>query len=1201
MSETTRPTAGPADTKQVDEPAERLWNLWRQGQRPDLHEFLATTGAMSTTQLVALLRVDQQERWRIGQRPPASGYLRDHPAVRNDPEAAHELIYGEFLLREELGETPTLEDYLVEYPEHASRLRMQVDLHRALSPSAVTKATGLTSVLGSGVVTDPEYRRLSERSSVREGTWRPRSVPPPLPGTGLSHTRFRPLRIHARGGLGQVSIAIDEELRREVALKEIVERHADDPTCRARFVHEAEVTGGLEHPGIVAVYGLGYHPDGRPYYAMRLIRGESLREAIDKLDKDTAPGSDSRRSTGLRRLLGRFVDACDAIAYAHSRGVLHRDIKPDNIMLGPFGETLVVDWGMAKVVGRDAPPPRPEEGPRPSDPERGEAPTLPGSAVGTPAYMSPEQAAGRLDQLGPASDVYNLGATLYHILTGRPPLADGSPVDILAKVRSGDIPPPRSVFPKVPRSLEAVCRKAMALRPEDRYASARALAEDVERWLADEPVSACREPWPTRARRWASRHRPLVAATTATLLVASLATAAYLAQRLANAHRRVDALATAETRALPAIVKELGADRWLVRDRLSRMFRSDGESAVRLPAALALLPDDPAQVEFLARLAIDPQASPDQVRIIRDALIEHRRADRAAKSWRLALPAEAEDLTDSQLRAAGALAGASPADPVIAALADPIARKLSQENPLHLNAWREVFQPLADRLIEPLRRIYGDPDAAGPRRHAFTLLFEFATRPDNKELPEDLAALVADSDPEQFRRVVDRLDAQANRDRAVAFLAPLVKDPARFDEGLARRQARVALALLRLGAAGAVWPLFRHREDPSARTELIHNLSRYEFDPGAVVDRLEVESDASSRRALILCLGEFEAEKVSESARKSLTARLLDRYRDDPDPGVHESIRWLLRERWGWGDELAPVDREAAGGSPMPGRDWYVNGQGQTFAIVRGPVEFSMGSSVRSDPDRDPDEIPHRRRIDRSFAIATREVSFAEYRRFLDEKPEGVTDRRSHPQTLQDIPTPDCAAGVVTWYDAARYCNWLSAMEGIPEDQWCFPKTIEPGSRLPEDYLSRTGYRLPTEAEWEYVCRAGSTSSYPFGSSKTWLPEYGWFDSNSGRRMHPVGRKKPNDLGIFDLLGNAYEWCADFHGAYAPSEGGEATLDALADVPISDEGDRCLRGGAFISPASHLRSALRNGDTPTLTLTFIGIRLARTITTTDHH
>jgi WD40 repeat protein/serine/threonine protein kinase len=387
--------------------------------------------------------------------------------------------------------------------------------------------------------------------------------------------RFRILRHHAQGGIGKVSVAFDAELQREVALKQIKPERADDDS-RARFLLEAEVTGRLEHPGIVPVYGLGLDEDGRPFYAMRFVRGTSFEAAINAFHgADNDPRRDPQeRSLALRHLLDRFVDVCQTVAYAHSRGVLHRDLKPANVLLGPFNESLVVDWGLAKVFVRgpgeapndaaaereDDPEARPEASAAPTGRRSADGPghrtgadaasssapgaqpgssepplgcssstdTVAGTAFGTPAYMSPEQADGRLDRMGPASDVYSLGATLYTLLAGRPAF-DHVWCDVTAmldRVRLGEFPPPRRVNPRVPRALEAVCLKAMASRPEDRYASATELAREIERWMADEPVHADREPAAARLARWGRRHRPIVAGAAALLLTAVAALSA---------------------------------------------------------------------------------------------------------------------------------------------------------------------------------------------------------------------------------------------------------------------------------------------------------------------------------------------------------------------------------------------------------------------------------------------------------------------------------------------------------------------------------------------------------------------------------------------------------------------------------------------------------------------------------------------------
>ncbi len=234
--------------------------------------------------------------------------------------------------------------------------------------------------------------------------------------------RYRRVRSHARGGLGEVFVALDEELKREVALKEIQDRYADQSEARARFVREAEVTGKLEHPGIVPVYGLGAYPDGRPFYAMRLIRGESLAEAIARFHREDEAKHRflGERSLALRELLGRFISVCHAVAYAHSRGVIHRDIKPANVMLGDYGETLVVDWGLARLIGKiDTEATATEQPVRLG--EESTTATVMGEVVGTPAFMAPEQARGQHDRESPASDEFSLGAMLYTLLTGHAP------------------------------------------------------------------------------------------------------------------------------------------------------------------------------------------------------------------------------------------------------------------------------------------------------------------------------------------------------------------------------------------------------------------------------------------------------------------------------------------------------------------------------------------------------------------------------------------------------------------------------------------------------------------------------------------------------------------------------------------------------------------------------------------------------------
>ena len=293
-------------------------------------------------------------------------------------------------------------------------------------------------------------------------------------------------------------------------------------------------------------------------YTMRMIGGDTLQQAIDQFHR--APilvRKDRSQHLALRQLIGRFVSVCNTIAYAHSQGVIHRDLKPTNIMLGKFGETLVVDWGLAKKLddgyslnenGKDVNN-FPDTASEPNYAEletrdEHDQLTMPGTLIGTPAYMSPEQSRGEWNAVGPASDIYSLGTTLYVMLTGRAPFAGRNIAELKEKLQRGDFLPPHSVQPNVARPLESICMKAMALDPKDRYSTALAMAEDLDRWLADESVSSHRESWLEESCRWMRRHRSAMTSVAASGLVALVGLAGFLVtmsltnDRLRTAYRQ---------------------------------------------------------------------------------------------------------------------------------------------------------------------------------------------------------------------------------------------------------------------------------------------------------------------------------------------------------------------------------------------------------------------------------------------------------------------------------------------------------------------------------------------------------------------------------------------------------------------------------------------------------------------------------------
>jgi eukaryotic-like serine/threonine-protein kinase len=454
---------------------DRFELAWTMGERPRIEDYLAGfSGAARRDLLAGLLAWEVEHRLGLGERPEPADYIGRFPDAVPVIEAAIEEATAAARNGDKLGTAPRAQ----------------------WRPSAVGP---VEAIMGNGQRLDAN--RMSAGSP---------AGPPPPPAIEPAVSPYRDLRFHARGGLGEVFRARDDVLGRDVALKTIQAVAAGSAEGRRRFEREATITGRLEHPGVAPVHASGHCADGRPYYVMRFIDGETLGEAIRRFHSGDGTGADlGARTMAYRGLLNRFVQVCQTIEYAHGRGILHRDIKPSNVMLGPHGETLVVDWGLAKVVDE-----RGDEAGEPSG-TSGLDLTAAGSVVGTPAFMAPEQFDGGAKEIGPASDLYSLGATLYCILTGRAPFDGDELANIRDQVRQGRFPRPRAVCVDVAPALEAVCLKAMALRPKGRHSSAASLADDVERWLADEPVTAYREPWSRRAVRWAQRHRTALASASA--------------------------------------------------------------------------------------------------------------------------------------------------------------------------------------------------------------------------------------------------------------------------------------------------------------------------------------------------------------------------------------------------------------------------------------------------------------------------------------------------------------------------------------------------------------------------------------------------------------------------------------------------------------------------------------------------------------
>jgi serine/threonine protein kinase len=328
----------------------------------------------------------------------------------------------------------------------------------------------------------------------------------------FSSTKYRIIKELARGGMGTVYLTEDSELNRQIAIKVLNRLEANSDLGR-RMVREAQIIAGLEHPGIVPVHDVGMLADGRVFYAMKLVRGERLDEYAARVDS-------------VKDRLRKFQAACDAVAFAHAHGIIHRDLKPQNIMIGSFGEVLVLDWGVAKILPSNNLPGDPAEADTlmlPVSKQESEAlqsapqDTAHGTIIGTPGYMSPEQARGEIDQLNQRADVYSLGAILYFLLTNENPRhGNGQAVSESLLEPS---PRPRELNAKISKAAEAICLKAMAPANVDRYTSAAELSADIARLVDAEPVSAYRENVFEKTGRWLGKNRFLIFLVLAYLLM----------------------------------------------------------------------------------------------------------------------------------------------------------------------------------------------------------------------------------------------------------------------------------------------------------------------------------------------------------------------------------------------------------------------------------------------------------------------------------------------------------------------------------------------------------------------------------------------------------------------------------------------------------------------------------------------------------
>ena len=481
-------------------------------------------------------------------------------------------VLADFLERRARGETPELEELCAEHPTLESELRRLGPILQALASEPSLGVGGrLDSVVARlerefdedidpGIDLEPSPEALLGESETE--------LLSRLSSKETREGRYRLLGEIARGGMGAILEVRDRDLRRRLAMKVILDRSvritkgqtpASGSRALARFLEEAQLTGQLDHPGIVPVHELGLDPEGRVYFTMKLVKGKTLKRVFDELARGEGDWTQTR-------VLGLILKVCEAMSYAHDRGVIHRDLKPANVMIGRYGEVYVMDWGLAKILGRDdtrdirlSPPLsvtlseiQSDRADRASNAPDSPLCTMDGDVVGTPAYMPPEQAAGRIEDMGPHSDVYALGAMLYHLLSGHMPyVAPEMRIHNYAvwhRVQEGPPAPLLDEAKDAPSELVAICEKAMARETGERYRNTTELAQDLSAYVEGRVVRAHAVGAWTEARKWVKRNKPL-AASLAAAVVATLVGGAAFALKAQEATRAAGEAREASRRA----------------------------------------------------------------------------------------------------------------------------------------------------------------------------------------------------------------------------------------------------------------------------------------------------------------------------------------------------------------------------------------------------------------------------------------------------------------------------------------------------------------------------------------------------------------------------------------------------------------------------------------------------------------------------
>ena len=676
-------------------------------------------------------------------------------------------------------------------------------------------------------------------------------------------------------------------------------------------------------------------------------------------------------------------------------------------------------------------------------------------------------------------------------------------------------------------------------------------------------------------------------------------------QRIANN------ILTAETDDLAALLEEElpRFRRWAAPVLIAAVEEDNQHERARLRGSLALLPVDPGQLMYLKQRLID--CSVEEFKL----LLRHLRSfekELVPEMWRVLK--DTDNTPHERLLAACAVAqlDRETNDPDWRNSADFISQALVEIvvlRPADLDQWGALLARKQEHLLDPITSIFHDDQRASVKRTTALRLAAFwaADKPlvlagllENNIDP----SLVGEQERIHFNIVTSQLSKHFHDPELITKLKELVVDreipTAELTDDHLVSRAIAAIAMMRMGMQDYVWPLFRQSQHPSLQSFLTILFATYQVEPEPILEQLIIEKDIGTKLNLILCLSEYQPDRVRSSSRRKAIDEMQQLFLMHPDSGIHSASELFLR-RWAPAKLAKSIERISKS-SPNGKTNWRLAKEGHTMINVGRVEEFEMGIPFPPDhPKWFPRSKKHRRTVAREYAMSSREVTVAQFGRFFEKNypsyPLGYEEYFRKNKEGREFrirrfaPSGDHPMVNVRWDFAAAYCNWLSEVDGIDQSEWCY-EVESSGIGPVTGYLKKKGYRLPTEAEWEYACRANTRTTRYYGESDALLPHYAWYEANSNGRASKTGSLIPNSFGLFDMLGNVGEWCHDTYREYPDRE----IIRDDEDLAHYVEGiARVNRGGSFGALAKHVRSDVRDYDPAGSFIAVYGFRIAQTI------